>query len=124
MDTLLKLLDTDSFHTDLVLLDILRDGLTRWHQSLPSLEIQQYPQEYSALITSQSAIGWDHLYRGRWSKEWSKLQQSYLKKNSLTSPKCTGKHWVLAAGRHLIDRWFKVWDARNKARHGVDDDAK
>ena len=64
--------------SDPYLIDILRDGISRVHRQLEPINPRHYPDMYrQELITQQNKIGWDHLYRGRWSSEWSILQHQY-----------------------------------------------
>ena len=64
--------------SDPYLLDILRDGLTRFHRQVPQMNPNQYPAKYDQLLRDQNNIGWNHLYRGRWCNEWNILQGQYL----------------------------------------------
>jgi hypothetical protein len=104
------------------LMDILQDGLTRFHNQLPApVPIHQYPERYRNLILSQSQIGWDQVYRGRWSTEWAAMHTAYAQRDS-NQPKISGQHWVRSIGRCLIDRWLTLWKLRNEQRHGADED--
>jgi len=100
--------------------DILRDGVTHFHRQLGPLSPNQYPAQYTRLITNQNAIGWEHLYRGKWSADWCILQDQYCSgpySNELALP---GTSWILGIGRVLIDQWLQLWKLRNEDRHGVD----
>jgi hypothetical protein len=99
------------------LLDILRDGITRFHWQLPPPVLDHYPLRYHSLLTTQTSIGWDQLYRGRWSLEWSRLQEEHQR---LQGKNYQATSWLLGLSRLLIDQWFLVWDLRNKQRHGND----
>ena len=106
--------------SDPYLLDILRDGLSRYHRSLPTIDPQQYPLKYRRLILHQNRIGWDHLYRGRWCHEWSTLQAAFDQRQHMASHATVDK-WILGIGRLLIDQWLVVWKLRNEQRHGIDE---
>lgn len=104
--------------SDPYLLDILRDGVTRFHQQDQPPLIQHYPPRYHVLISCQNQIGWDQVYRGRWSKEWLRLQDAYHNNRQIRDSNSTS--WMVSLGRLLIDQWFLVWHIRNEQRHGRD----
>ena len=106
--------------SDPILCDILRDGLQRWHNNLPPIETHQYPNSYSLLIKSQNEIGWDHLYRARWSKQWSINHQQFAIRKGLTTEHTEGTTWVRRVGRQILKNWFELWKLRNTERHGQD----
>lgn len=117
--TILKSGQYKAGEVDPHLLDILRDGLTRYHLELEALRIQDYPAQYSQLICTQNSIGWDQLYKGRWSIQWTQLQDQYAEQSAQTGT-LKGKQWLLGLGRLLIDQWFQVWKMRNEDRHTRD----
>jgi hypothetical protein len=106
--------------SDPYLLDFLRDGLTRMHRKLDDINPTQYPEKYHQLISQQTRIGWDHLYRGRWSTEWATSQHNYEKNKNQTAQYKNSTRWLVGLGRILIDRWLKLWQLRNEQRHGKD----
>jgi endonuclease/exonuclease/phosphatase family metal-dependent hydrolase len=110
----------DSGQSDPYLLDILRDGLMRWHQQTHPPSLTSYPAIYHRLLESQNAIGWDQLYKGRWSTHWARLQDRHISKLHTDSETHSGQQWATRLSRILIDQWMKVWKLRNKDRHGVD----
>jgi hypothetical protein len=99
------------------LLDILRDGVARFHWQLPPPALAQYPPQYHCLLTNQATIGWDQVYRGRWSTEWIRLQTEYQAHQGQNS-KATS--WILGLSRLLVDQWLLAWKLRNEQRHGDD----
>lgn len=101
------------------LLDILRDGLTRFHRQLEPPQPAAYPPHYSTVIEQQNCIGWDHLYRGRWSENW-KIQQDKYQESHPHLPSLSGSDWTKGVGRILLDQWFQLWTIRNEDRHGKD----
>ena len=108
------------FHDNL-LLDILRDGLQRWLQDLPPIQISDYPTRYGILIVHQTRIGWSHLFRGRWSHHWKRHHTEFARTKDLTGDDADGTRWVRRLGTMLIKSWFDLWDIRNKERHGKDE---
>lgn len=121
--TIHKVMQHESNKIDPYLLDILRDGLTRYHRQLHDLiNPNSYPPKYTHLITQQNNIGRIHIYRGQWSTEWMTLQDSHNASQNVLPPQqqITGTQWLLAIGCILIDQWFQLWKQRNEDRHGVD----
>lgn len=106
--------------SDPYLLDILHDGLLRLHNQLEPLTTTSYPDRYRELIQTQQAIGWDQLYKARWSKEWRRLQQEYSNARQDGQPQFSGQSWVLGTCRLLMDQWLELWSLRNSERHNKD----
>jgi hypothetical protein len=103
------------------LIDILHDGLLRVHQDLPNIAPTSYPDSYTPLISTQNDIGWDQLYKGRWSIEWSKTHDRFHQNQPDNNHKISGKQWTLSFSRLLINRWIILWKLRNDQRHGEDE---
>ena len=110
--------------SDPILIDILHDGLLRYHTNLPLVPINQYPVRFHALIIAQNSIGWDQLYKGRWSHEWCKAQNHYNTQQPPERKTLPGQLWTLSFARLLIDQWLKLWKIRNEQRHGKDEDQR
>lgn len=108
---------------DPYLLDIIQDGLSRYHNKLAPVQTQYYPDKYHNLISIQNRIGWDQLYKGRWSIEWAHLHSEHTK-NHPVSDAITGHDWVRLIGRYFIDRWLILWSLRNEQRHGADHESQ
>ena len=77
-------------------------------------------EQQHELITNQTAIGWEHLFRGRWATDWSLLERSHKQscqpqyKSDLT----------MQIAKELLN-WVKLlWTDRSKARHGQDMNTK
>lgn len=104
-----------------VLIDILLDGLMRFHRRLPEIQLQQYPQQYHTLIIEQNRIGWEQLYMARWSKEWRRHQTAYTDRQQNNGKQSKGHQWSLSFSRLLINQWLKLWKLRNTQRHGQDE---
>jgi hypothetical protein len=117
-NTLQKISNYQPGQSDPHLLDILRDGITRYHHNLSPLPAAQYPPRYHDLIVTQNKIGWDQVYRGRWSTAWASQQQQHQNHHHTTTADPTT--WLLGLGRLLIDQWLIVWQLRNEQRHGQD----
>jgi len=65
--------------SDPILKQIMLEGLRNFHDHKAGIQEETYDQEYTALIRQQNALGWDQLYRGRWSKQWSRLHTKYAR---------------------------------------------
>ena len=83
----------------------------------------EYLEDLGNLIIEQNAIGWRHIFSGRFSREWSKIQQAHY--NRLPPPlegqrKRTGDQWQAQLIVTIWKSWDKRWVKRNKAAHGHD----
>ena len=76
------------------------------------------PSSLQHVVTAQDDIGWNHLLKGRISKQFAIEQNNYLGTDA--TGKKNGTSWLVG----LIDTIFKqiwdLWDMRNKDRHGHD----
>jgi hypothetical protein len=102
-----------TINSDQVLCDILRDGLTRWATQVPAPDPTTYPEQYQDLIRSQNYIGWDHLFRARWSIQWGILHGHYAQRVGLDSKLASGSVWVRKIGRKILQQWFDLWKIHN-----------
>ena len=107
--------------SDPILIDIIHDGLLRFHRRIELIDPSQYPDRYHRLIQTQNIIGWDQLYRGRWSLEWRKMHNEYAQSLGPDRQTAQGQSWLLSMGRLLIDQWLALWKLRNTERHGKDE---
>jgi hypothetical protein len=78
------------------------------------------------LVFQQNAIGWEHLFLGRFSSEWSSLQDEYYARQAhLTDTKRrTGLRWQTAIISTVWTQWFLLWEVCNKSFYGADAQAK
>ena len=112
-------------NSDPVLKRILQAGLRSIQDNPDGVCPLEHPHEYRMLIEQQNALGWDQLYRGRWSKLWSQLHQSYSRQQvNWDKEDKDGKRWVEIHGKKLLQQWLLLWELRNKERHGVDQEAQ
>ena len=118
--TIQKINDYAQGTIDPHLADILRDGVSHFHRQLGPLSPSKYPERYTGLIINQNAIGWEHLYRGKWCEDWRLLQDDYCSGPHSKESALPGTTWTLGIGRLLIDQWLQLWKLRNEDRHGVD----
>ena len=68
----------------------------------------------------QSAIGWSHWVRGRFSAKWSVMQEKYYRSHpDMRSIKtCTGKGWAVRMIKGLITMLLEMWAGRCACLHG------
>ena len=114
----------ESLKTRPILVDILVDGLKRWHKNEMELPIARYPTTVHALIKSQNAIGWRQLYNGRMSNVWAELQGEWLRHISNDDNKLSGQLWTAAILGRVWTSWRVLWDTRNGDVHGRDEDTR
>ena len=67
-----------------------------------------------------TAIGWRHLFQGRFSLEWSHLQDQYLQEIGLYHSDTTGALWVTRVITVIRKQFFLMWELRNQQVHGHD----
>ncbi|KAI2507020.1 hypothetical protein MHU86_7405 [Fragilaria crotonensis] len=118
----------DDLHTMPRLKDILLQALREWF--LHSNEEVPYqlnaPSTASAairrLVYQQNAIGWEHVFLGRFSSDWSSLQDEYYARraHSIDTKRQTGLRWQIAIISTLWNQWFLLWATRNQSLHGAD----
>jgi exonuclease III len=72
------------------------------------------------LINKQNAIGWHHLWLGRYCQDWSEIQEAYYATmiNSKEGKKRTGQRWQQSVIGEVWSQWFLLWDMRNHDLHG------
>jgi hypothetical protein len=111
----------DSF-LDPVLLDILREGLLCW-LSTKSIDSTPYPPRYQRLLKQQHSIGWNNLIRGKFSEEWSYLQQQYCTRHNRTTSHSQCQ-WLTKLLQTIWYRIHTLWLSRINDRHGRTSKAK
>jgi hypothetical protein len=119
----------DKFHSDYrtapVLVYVFRSAMEEWLQSDADVVLSpaSYPTEVRGLLIQQNAIGWRQTFCGRFSIEWSRIQQAYYSKHRSKTdiPHRDGLQWQVKLTILLWDQWRKVWKVRNQEVHGHDD---
>ncbi|KAI2509155.1 hypothetical protein MHU86_5274 [Fragilaria crotonensis] len=68
------------------------------------------------VIFQQNAIGWEHILLGRFSSEWSRLQDEYYARRaqSTETKRQTGQRWQIAIISSIWKQWFLIWAIRIK----------
>jgi hypothetical protein len=111
----------DTLHTDPVLLDILMAHLHAWFNHQPSPLPAAYPAAYRRLVREQSNLGWRQLFNGRWSKEWARLQDRYLRRHFAPIPdQLRGSLWTSTHIELLWTHFRQLWESRNGKVYGID----
>lgn len=121
-----------SLKTRPVLKRLLRDALNGWfnHTTTDTYALNplMYPPDVHCLIGQQNEIGWQQLFLGRFSNEWSYLQDNFYAQQAAEegqtkkkTKKLTGQRWQVAMIGLLWDQWWVVWESRNQDLHGADE---
>ena len=66
-------------------------------------------------LRAQTRIGWDNFLIGRWSVEWSRLQQAYY---SQAGSRKSALQWLICTLHLLIQGQWHLWDYRNQRFRG------
>jgi hypothetical protein len=107
-----------------LLLRAIREWCLHPHDAAPyqMTPSDNSPRAFRRIIFQQNAIGWEHLFLGRFSSAWSSLQDDYYARqaHSIETKRQTGQRWQTAIIGTLWTNWFLLWEIRNKALHGAD----
>jgi hypothetical protein len=102
------------------LINLLIVGIDSWlndtafpHYLFPSCAL-------ASLLEQQDRIGWSQLFFGRFGSHWRRLQDEHLRSIHNSSKHLSGSSWILAITSVLWHHVAKVWELRNKDRHGHD----
>jgi exonuclease III len=105
-----------------VLTELALSAFEKWFSATEEiiLDPQAYPPQVAHLILEQNAIGWRQLFNGRFSREWSKIQDmAYTRAPPPEGQqRRTGDRWQVKFILKLWDEWDARWTDRNKALHG------
>jgi hypothetical protein len=109
----------DSAKTDPKLTDIILAGMRSYFSDtdFPIHEFQALQPQFHQLICSQEAIGWDHLVRGCFLRQWAVLQQDYYYRvypNSKFDP----AKWHHKLVNPMLINCHNLWTLCNDERHG------
>jgi hypothetical protein len=70
------------------------------------------------LVDSQSAIGWPQILNGRFSVEWSRLQEMHIDEEKIDGRYFSGCTWTSKVTQHTWHSLHDLWKIRNTALHG------
>jgi hypothetical protein len=97
------------------------ESLHAWLNRQPPPSPAAYPAAYRRLVREQNILGWRQLFNGRWSTEWTRLQQRYLNRHYDPIPdKFAGTYWTSAHIDILWRGFRQLWEQRNGKVHGND----
>jgi exonuclease III len=106
-----------------LLLDAVRQWLYPGQEPPDEPQSAQYAAEMHQLIETQTRIGWRQLFNGRFSKQWSEIQNVHLNhiRRHIPWMKNTGQQWQVAIITVLWEEWHDLWKMRNSDVHGKDE---
>jgi hypothetical protein len=118
----------ESLGTNPALRHLLVTAITEWmtwdakdtaYEYIPDQAVLTSPQ-IQRLTAQQNAIGWHHLFLGRFSVLWSEIQDDHYATtiNLKGSKRRSGAQWQKAIIGELWSQWFILWEMRNKDQHG------
>jgi hypothetical protein len=106
--------------TRIDLMELLLEGLQAVFDGRDPTTIN-CPASVQHVAEAQTAIGWEHILRGRLSQSWAKEQQSHI---GAFQPKNNGMTWCTKIISTLLQGWLDLWNLRNGDRHGRDTHTK
>jgi hypothetical protein len=80
-------------------------------------DAQLTPHE-ARLVDSQNRIGWAQIIGGRFSVEWSRLQEMHIDEEKLDGRYFSGCTWTSKVTKHIWRALHDLWKVRNTALHG------
>ncbi|KAI2495435.1 hypothetical protein MHU86_19067 [Fragilaria crotonensis] len=121
----------DEFHakeeTNPLLRNLWNETIRDWMVTNEEVEFQASPIFFStdvrALITQQNSIGWRQTINGRFSAEWSRIQDDHyarLRSQRGTQDRRSGHRWQTKLICLIWKEWQKLWKIRNEELHGSD----
>ncbi len=84
-----------------------------------SFEDAELSVDETSLISSQASIGWDNMLFGRFSVEWSRLQDVHIAEEKLDGRFFSGPAWTSKVTQHIWRALHSLWKIRNTDLHGV-----
>ena len=110
--------------TDPVLTELALSAFELWFEAEGDLQLDPslYPDRVTHLIEAQNSIGWSHLFNGRFSLEWSLIQDAAYRRGQAPEgqQKRTGNRWQTKFILRIWEKWDDRWADRNKSLHGHD----
>ena len=97
--------------------DMLLNALRALLDNTDLTEIE-IPDGAEDVALAQAAIGWEHLLKGRFSKEWATAHDNLLGPHK--NKRNNGEAWLTGLIQLMLQQWFDLWQARNADRHGRD----
>jgi hypothetical protein len=108
-----------------LLVQILMAAISGWlecnHEQF-TFDPTPYPHAFRRAIQQQNSIGWQHVFQGRFSHEWSDIQDGFYASHhdhTGTPQRRTGQRWQVAVIGVLWKQWKVLWASRNQDLHGT-----
>jgi hypothetical protein len=106
-------------HTDPTIIRLLCRGIHRWimHNENASEPLATDDEDGSKAMEAQSEIGWHLAMRGWMSKQWAKMQETWIKRSkSDQNREQSGNTWSAKVSKWLIRKSREFWTERNHQR--------
>jgi hypothetical protein len=97
--------------------ELLLQALKCLMQEIP-MDTMTVDPAVADVAAAQEEIGWHHILKGRFAKQWRVVQDKYIGKNS--NKKRTGSLWIIKVIEVWFTEWVSMWTLRNEDRHGRD----
>ena len=106
-----------------LLLRVVAGGFEQDDYSLPPITC---PPALRRVVAQQQVIGWRQMFNGRFSEEWSSLQDDYYATSTQhkDNKRLSGARWQTSIIRLFWDQWDLLWELRNAELHGADTASK
>jgi hypothetical protein len=86
----------------------------------PAIPLDNLPDEYAMLKTTQETIGVDSILFGYFTTDWVKLQHPYLVTRDLPHSRNQASQAIKATILQLLEKCHECWLLRNAHLHGTD----
>ena len=97
--------------------DLLQECLWQWlHTNNPAF-LNPSPQ-HTKLLTQQAQIGWDQLFQGRFSKQWSIIQHDYISWLQNPPDGYSTQTWLCSIILIIWEHVHQNWISCNEDQHG------
>jgi hypothetical protein len=113
--------------TNPLLRNLLNETMRDWMVSSAGIDFHASPVLFHnavrAVINHQNSIGWRQMFNGRFSVEWSRLQDDHYARQRLqrgTNDRRSGHRWQIKLICLIWKEWIKLWKMRNEELHGRD----
>jgi hypothetical protein len=93
------------------LLKLISDATTKWRSTPHPIQPTYLDSTFTSLFQAQSQIGWDHILKGRFAKDWIPAIS--------TTKQMTPRRWVSYTIRILWHALYNVWKSRCDVNHGT-----
>ena len=97
---------------------ILKDALQQWFDAQP-ITFPLLPTIFHKLIRDQTNIGWEQLFYGRFSNEWSSLQEEHYETTDHRPTRLNGSSWTSGLIQRVWHHLHLAWLQRNSDAHGI-----